>query len=89
MKYEDPIAQNADRPTRYIFWSDLKMPHEASSWRECPFCHDGALSLRRDFVGGFLLPFDTCMGCEQDVWYVDVDAPGGTLPVLDERNGVR
>ena len=48
--------------------------------RECPFCYEGILPVRRDPGTGALLPWDYCLLCGQPVCYIDFKLIGANAP---------
>ncbi|KKN96699.1 hypothetical protein LCGC14_0163430 [marine sediment metagenome] len=74
-KLEPTKPSNIEKPILRIYYADLEPVRADSFSRECPFCVVGTLLLRRDDDGRIEM-LDRCIGCGQQVKYVDADQIG-------------
>lgn len=65
-------AENIGRGMIRLFYADLEPVNDDALRRNCPFCSNGMLLLKRD-GDGVLEPNDRCIGCGQQVEYLDID----------------
>lgn len=70
---KDMTAARVDEPLIQLFWGSLAPLIEGSLKRQCPFCDEGVLVLRRGIETGELVDNDTCLLCGQQVQYVDIE----------------
>ena len=64
--------KNLHKPVIEVYHANL-LPIELGSFkRECPFCENGALLVRRDQKTLILEAEDWCVGCGQPVRYLDI-----------------
>ncbi len=64
-------APNMERQPIRLYYADLAAAGEDMLRRDCPFCANGSLPLRRD-DNGHLVTEDRCTGCGQQVVYLDI-----------------
>lgn len=69
---EDELPANLKRPVIRLYYADLEKGTSDGLKRECPFCEEGMLLLRRG-DDDHLLATDQCIGCGQSVQYMDID----------------